>query len=199
MERTIATMIPIAHQGREVSFEAVAYKGEEETDQLLVLVNRQGHGRPTATPLVRLHSGCVTGDIFHSLRCDCHAQLQLALTKVCEAPLGVIVYLPYHEGRGIGLFRKMEAYALQDSGADTVDANVDLGMPIDARDYSLAAHALADLGLREVRLLTNNPAKMRALMENGIRVTETVPLVTEPNRHNARYMKTKRLRMDHTF
>lgn len=199
MERTIATMVPIEHQGREFSFEAVAYKGEEETDQLLVLVNRQDHSRTTAPPLVRIHSGCVTGDIFHSLRCDCHAQLQLALTKVCEAPLGVIVYLPYHEGRGIGLFRKMEAYALQDRGADTVDANVDLGMPIDARDYSLAAHALADLGFREVRLLTNNPAKMQALMENGIRVIEAVSLVTEPNRHNARYMKTKRLRMDHTF
>lgn len=199
MERTIATMLPIEHQGREVSFEAIAYKGEEETDQLLVLINRQDDAGSTAAPLVRIHSGCVTGDIFHSLRCDCHAQLQLALTKICEAQLGVIVYLPYHEGRGIGLFRKLEAYALQDRGADTIEANVELGMPVDARDYSLAAHALTDLGMREVRLLTNNPAKMQALMDNGILVTESVPLVSEPNRHNARYMKTKRLRMDHTF
>lgn len=199
IERTITTVLPIEHEGREVPLEAIAYKGSDESEQLLVLVNRQENVDERATPIVRVHSGCVTGDIFHSLRCDCYSQLQMALTAICQAQLGVIIYLPYHEGRGIGLFRKLEAYALQDKGVDTVDANVKIGMPIDARDYSLAASVLIDLGMPEIRLLSNNPAKKQALVANGISVAERIPLVSEPTRFNTRYLETKRVRMAHAL
>ena len=148
-------------------------------------------------PVVRVHSGCVTGDIFHSLRCDCYQQLQAALKVVTEVPFGAIVYVPYHEGRGIGLFKKIQAYALQDQGLDTVEANIEVGAPIDSRDYALTARVLRDLDMPEIKLLSNNPAKEQALKAHGIRVVERLPLVVVPNKFNKRYLETKRARMAH--
>ena len=148
-------------------------------------------------PIVRVHSGCVTGDIFHSLRCDCYQQLQAALKTISESPLGVIVYVPYHEGRGIGLFKKIQAYALQDQGLDTIEANIEVGAPIDSRDYALTARILSQLGMTEIKLLSNNPAKEQALKALGIRVVERLPIIMKPNPHNKRYLETKRRRMSH--
>ena len=144
-----------------------------------------------------VHSGCVTGDIFHSLRCDCRAQLEAALRRIVATPNGVLVYLPFHEGRGIGLFRKIQAYALQDKGRDTVDANIEIGAPVDAREYELAAEILRDLGFLKIRLMTNNPAKITALAEAGVDVVDRVPLVVRPGAHNEQYLETKRRRMAH--
>jgi GTP cyclohydrolase II len=148
-------------------------------------------------PVVRVHSGCVTGDIFHSLRCDCFPQLQAAMQKITASPLGVLIYLPYQEGRGIGLVNKIRAYALQDQGYDTVDANVAIGAPIEARDYDLAAHILFDLGYPEIKLLTNNPAKVEALRQEGVDVIEQLPLIVKPSPYNVRYLATKKERMAH--
>ena len=130
-------------------------------------------------------------------RSDCYPQLKASLEKITSSPLGVLIYLPYHEGRGIGLVAKIRAYALQDQGYDTVDANVAVGAPIEAREYDLAAHILFDLGMPEIRLLSNNPAKTDALRAEGIRVVEQIPVICKPNVHNVRYLETKRKRMSH--
>lgn len=191
------TILPIEFQGRELLLEARAYQGQDPTAQAMALIHRAADVAANETPLVRVHSGCVTGDIFHSLKCDCYAQLQEALKRIVDAPLGVIIYLPYHEGRGIGLVNKIRAYALQDQGLDTVDANIEIGAPIDAREYDLSAQILFDLGMPEVRLLSNNPAKVEALKAQGIRVVEQVPVVTPPSLYNKRYLETKRARMAH--
>lgn len=155
------------------------------------------HGEPGNDSLVRVHSECLTGDVFGSLRCDCGQQLQAALAAIAEAGSGVVVYLRGHEGRGVGLLPKLAAYALQDDGHDTVDANLALGLPVDARDYWAAAQVLRDLGIGSVRLLTNNPAKREGLEEHGIAVSEFVPLVVSPGRHNAGYLRAKRERLGH--
>jgi GTP cyclohydrolase II/3,4-dihydroxy 2-butanone 4-phosphate synthase/GTP cyclohydrolase II len=189
------TVLPVEFQGKEVQFQARAYQGRNPEMQALALI----HGKGKGTPLVRVHSGCVTGDIFHSLRCDCYGQLQASLARIVAAELGVLIYLPYHEGRGIGLVNKIRAYALQDQGLDTVDANVSLGEPVDARDYDLAAQILVDLGYPDIRLLTNNPAKLEALREKGINVVEQQSLIVEQNPHNLRYLKVKKERMSHLF
>jgi len=193
------TILPISFKGREVVLEARAYQGCDEATQAMALINRVPGtaGASDAPPLVRVHSGCVTGDIFHSLRCDCYAQLQAALERITTTPNGVLIYLPYHEGRGIGLFQKIRAYAMQDQGLDTVDANLEIGSPIDARDYTLAAEVLRDLGFPKIRLMTNNPLKVTELSALGIEVVEQVPLVTAPSAHNKRYLETKRKRMAH--
>lgn len=193
------TILPIAFKGKEVVLEARAYQGCDEATQAMALINRVAVTADAAAsiPLVRVHSGCVTGDIFHSLRCDCYAQLQAALERITTTPNGVLIYLPYHEGRGIGLFKKIRAYALQDQGLDTVDANLEIGSPIDARDYTFAAEVLRDLGFPKIRLMTNNPLKVAELKAHGIDVVEQVPLVTTPGSHNKRYLETKRKRMAH--
>lgn len=147
-------------------------------------------------PLVRVHSSCRTGDVFASLRCDCGPQLHGALARIADEGAGAVVYLD-QEGRGIGLPDKIRAYALQDQGLDTVDANQALGHDADERDYDPAVQILADLGLRRVRLLTNNPAKVAALSRGGLTVAERVPLVIEPNSHNHRYLRTKADRLGH--
>ena len=147
--------------------------------------------------LVRVHSECLTGDVFGSLRCDCGPQLDAALTAVAEQGRGVVVYVRGHEGRGIGLFSKLAAYQLQDAGADTLDANLDLGLPVDARDYRTAAQMLLDLGVRSLRLLTNNPEKVDQLRENGLEVRSQVPMAAFSNPENLRYLQTKRDRMGH--
>jgi GTP cyclohydrolase II len=191
------TVLPIEFRGEEYQLEARAYQGDAVEHQAMVLINR-GHGADAkATALVRVHSGCVTGDIFHSLKCDCYPQLQAAMEKLVSTPNGVLIYLPYHEGRGIGLVDKIRAYALQDQGVDTVDANIQVGAAIDAREYDLAAHILFDLGFAEIRLMTNNPAKMEALRALGIKVVERVEVITPINKFNKRYIETKRARMAH--
>jgi GTP cyclohydrolase II len=193
------TVLPIEFRGEEYELEARAYQGDDPSHQAMVLINRGVGDDAKATPLVRVHSGCVTGDIFHSLKCDCYPQLQAAMAEIVKTPNGILVYLPYHEGRGIGLVDKIRAYALQDQGVDTVDANIKVGAPIDAREYDLAAHILFDLGFSEIRLMTNNPAKMEALRALGVKVVDRVEVITPINKYNKRYIETKRARMAHKF
>jgi 3,4-dihydroxy 2-butanone 4-phosphate synthase/GTP cyclohydrolase II len=147
--------------------------------------------------LVRLHSECLTGDALGSLRCDCRDQLGQAMSRIADAGTGVIVYLRGHEGRGIGLMPKLAAYALQDQGRDTVEANVELGLPADDRDYRSAAEALRDLGIKSVRLLTNNPQKASGLEEGGVEVSGLEPILSDSNGENAAYLETKARKMGH--
>ena len=192
---SVGTILPIEFQGKELQLRARAYQGTDPDSQAFVLIRGGGQ----TVPIVRVHSGCVTGDIFHSLRCDCYGQLQAALERIVASNHGILIYLPYQEGRGIGLLNKIRAYALQDQGLDTVDANVSIGAPIDARDYDLAARILADLGQQKIKLLTNNPAKVDALAAKGIEIEEQLSLIVAPNRHNRGYLKAKKERMAHLF
>ena len=145
---------------------------------------------------MRVHSQCVTGDVFGSQRCDCGEQLQMAMKMIAEAGKGVIVYMR-QEGRGIGLHNKIKAYKLQDGGMDTVEANEALGFPADRRDYGIGMQILVDLGLSRLRLLTNNPEKRAGLEGYGLHVVERVPVQSTPNQHNVRYLETKRIKMGH--
>jgi 3,4-dihydroxy 2-butanone 4-phosphate synthase/GTP cyclohydrolase II len=156
-------------------------------------------GDPAASPapLVRVHSECLTGEVLGSLRCDCRPQLDLALERIAAEGRGVVVYLRGHEGRGIGLVHKLRAYALQDAGADTMEANTAQGLPVDGRDYATGAWILADLGVRRMRLMTNNPRKYDGLTAFDLAIVERVPLVTRPGPDNAAYLRTKRDRMGH--
>lgn len=147
--------------------------------------------------LTRIHSECLTGEAFGSRRCDCGPQLEAAMEAIAKAGRGAILYLRGHEGRGIGLLRKLSTYQIQDAGLDTVDANRELGLPVDARTYHDAVDILSDLGIRSVRILTNNPQKIRELEQNGIAVVDRVPLRTEPTDDNLRYLLAKRDRMGH--
>jgi 3,4-dihydroxy 2-butanone 4-phosphate synthase/GTP cyclohydrolase II len=144
-----------------------------------------------------VHSECLTGDVLGSLRCDCGPQLHAAMRRISEEGRGVVLYVRGHEGRGIGLLQKMQASALQEAGRDTVEANLDLGLPADARDYGTGAQILADLGIRSMRLLTNNPAKRAGLEGYGLSIEERVPLEVDPNDHNVAYLTAKRERMGH--
>tara|TARA_Y100000768_G_scaffold334968_1_gene275945 strand:- start:1609 stop:2835 length:1227 start_codon:yes stop_codon:yes gene_type:complete len=148
-------------------------------------------------PLVRVHSECLTGDVLGSLRCDCGSQLDLAMKLVAENGSGAIIYLRGHEGRGIGLGHKMRAYALQDEGMDTVDANVALGFAPDSREYGIGAQIIADLGIQKMRILTNNPSKYGGLQGYNLEIVERVPLLSDPNPENVRYLQTKEERMGH--
>ena len=153
----------------------------------------------TTPTLVRIHSECLTGDVFGSRRCDCGPQLDASLRLIAEAGHGVVVYLRGHEGRGIGLSHKLRAYQLQDAGLDTVDANVRLGFPVDMRDYGAALAILADLGVFRLRMMTNNPDKVTRLSLPPFEVVERVPLLTSPDEESRRYLETKRDRMGHYF
>ena len=150
-----------------------------------------------ANVLVRVHSECLTGDVFGSMRCDCGVQLDLAMERIAEAGEGVVVYLRGHEGRGIGLGHKMRAYNLQDRGRDTVEANEDLGLPIDSREYGIGSQILVDLGISTMRIMTNNPAKYGGLEGYGLEIVERVPLQVFPNPENIRYLRTKQDKMGH--
>jgi 3,4-dihydroxy 2-butanone 4-phosphate synthase/GTP cyclohydrolase II len=175
-------------------FEAHAFGGESGHVHLALVV---GEVDGCEDVLTRLHSECLTGDALGSLRCDCGVQLRLALRTIAAEQRGVVVYATGHEGRGIGLLNKLRCYVEQDRGADTVDANLRLGLPVDARDYRDTATVLAALGIGSVRLLTNNPAKVDGLRRAGMNVTETVPLATSPHARNADYLHTKQLRLGH--
>ena len=175
--------------------EIVAFRSAEDAAEHVALVIGQPSGRP---PLVRLHSECLTGDVLGSLKCDCGSQLDAALGAIAAAGWGILLYLR-QEGRGIGLVNKLRAYALQDQGFDTVDANLRLGFRDDERDFTVAARMLEQLSQREVRLLTNNPRKVTGLESAGITVTERVPLEAAPNPHNEGYLATKRARSGHTL
>jgi 3,4-dihydroxy 2-butanone 4-phosphate synthase / GTP cyclohydrolase II len=148
-------------------------------------------------PLVRLHSECLTGDVFGSLRCDCGQQLDAAMQLIAEEGMGVVLYLRGREGRGIGIAHKLHAYKLQDEGRDTVDANLDLGLPVDSREYGIGAQILVDLGITTMRLMSNNPSKRGGLEGYGLEIVERVPLHTVPNPENIEYLRTKRDRMGH--
>ena len=169
------------------------YRDERTGDEHVALVVPSKDG---IVPIVRVHSECLTGDAFGSLRCDCGPQLDAAIEAIVREG-GVVIYLTGHEGRGIGIVRKIQAYALQDKGRDTVDANADLGLPIDRREYGAASAILHDLGLTTVRLLTNNPSKVEGLRASGIEVTERLPHHVGGNPHNERYLRTKVERMGH--
>jgi GTP cyclohydrolase II len=192
--RVAESNLPTAIDG-DHSLRLVAYRRETPPDELVALVHGQPDEKQPA--LVRLHSACLTGEVFGSLKCDCGPQLDYAMREIRQSSWGILVYLPSHEGRGIGLINKIRAYGLQDLGADTVEANTRLGLPVDARNYEGAATALRDLGARRVRLLTNNPQKLAALARAGIAVVERVPIWTGQNRHNACYLELKRERMGH--
>ncbi|MCX5202618.1 bifunctional 3,4-dihydroxy-2-butanone-4-phosphate synthase/GTP cyclohydrolase II [Streptomyces sp. NBC_00237] len=175
-------------------FTAYGYRAPDGVEHVALVHGEIGDGEDV---LVRLHSECLTGDIFHSLRCDCGPQLDASLRKVTEAGRGVVVYLRGHEGRGIGLLSKLRAYELQERGVDTLDANLELGLPADARDYAAGAQILADLGVRSLRLMTNNPDKITALVRNGLTVSAREAMPVTAGEHNLRYLRTKRDRMGH--
>ncbi|CAN5298850.1 bifunctional 3,4-dihydroxy-2-butanone-4-phosphate synthase/GTP cyclohydrolase II [soil metagenome] len=176
-------------------FTAVGYESDMDGEQHIALVKGEPAGKQDV--LVRMHSECLTGDVFASLRCDCGTQLHDAQRQIAEAGEGVIVYIRGHEGRGIGIMHKLQAYKLQDGGADTVEANIELGFPADTRDYGTGAQILVDLGLSTLRLLSNNPAKRAGLEGYGLKIVERVPIETTPTTENLRYLETKRDKMGH--
>ncbi|WP_167109523.1 bifunctional 3,4-dihydroxy-2-butanone-4-phosphate synthase/GTP cyclohydrolase II [Amycolatopsis granulosa] len=191
VERVAEARIPLAAG----EFRAVGYDSLlDGIEHVAFVYGEIGDGEDI---LVRVHSECLTGDVFGSLRCDCGPQLEAALQIVADEGRGIVLYIRGHEGRGIGLLHKLQAYQLQDLGADTVDANLALGVPADARDYGTGAQILCDLGVRSMRLLTNNPAKRIGLEGYGLTITGRVPLPISPNPENLRYLRTKRDRMGH--
>jgi GTP cyclohydrolase II len=194
-ERENAQLIAQAElPSRYGHFRIYGFKGAGPQDEAVALVrgNLNGH----TAPLVRVHSQCLTGDVLASLRCDCRAQLELSLKKIAEAPSGVLLYLP-QEGRGIGLMNKLRAYELQDGGMDTVEANVSLGFAADAREYDFPAQILKKLGAKKIRLLSNNPDKVKQLESAGVRVVERVPCQPRISKISRRYLQTKKSKMGH--
>lgn len=186
------TVLPTQHG----EFKVIAFTTPGGGRDYLALI--MGSPSSKSSPLCRVHSSCVTGDLLGSLRCDCGDQLQMSLEMIKNAGEGVLIYLE-QEGRGIGLVNKMRAYELQDQGMDTVEANLALGFKVDERDYSVACKILVDLGISKIRLMTNNPEKHSALSEFGIEVTEVIPLVSKPNSYNENYLKTKREKLGHAL
>jgi len=175
-------------------FTIYGFEGRGPQEEAVALVRGKLAGK--TAPLVRVHSQCLTGDVLASLRCDCRAQLELSLKKISQAPSGILLYLP-QEGRGIGLMNKLRAYQLQDGGMDTVEANQTLGFAADARDYDFSAQILKQLGATKIRLLSNNPEKVRQLQEAGIRVVERVPCQPRVSKTSRSYLQTKKRKMGH--
>ncbi|MEA1958672.1 MAG: bifunctional 3,4-dihydroxy-2-butanone-4-phosphate synthase/GTP cyclohydrolase II [Chloroflexota bacterium] len=193
-EKLVTKVAQASLPTRYGKFTAIAYKSVIDPDQHVALVKGDVSGDESV--LVRVHSECLTGDVFGSLRCDCGEQIALALNAIADEGRGVLVYMR-QEGRGIGLHNKIAAYALQDEGMDTVEANESLGFPADLRDYGIGAQILADLGLKNIRLLTNNPKKVVGLEGYGLHVVETVLLQVSPNPINFRYLETKQQKLGH--
>jgi GTP cyclohydrolase II len=175
-------------------FTIYGFEGDGPEEEAVALVHGNVRGR--TAPLVRVHSQCLTGDVLASLRCDCRAQLELSLKKISKSPSGILLYLP-QEGRGIGLMNKLRAYQLQDGGMDTVEANESLGFAADAREYEFPAKILLKLGARRIRLLSNNPDKVKQLEESGVEVVERVPCQPKISKTSRAYMETKRKKMGH--
>jgi 3,4-dihydroxy 2-butanone 4-phosphate synthase / GTP cyclohydrolase II len=192
VERIVATKLPTAFG----EFTAVGYRSLIDDKHHVAMVKGEVAGAEDV--LVRVHSECLTGDVFHSLRCDCGEQLEAALANIEREGRGVLLYLS-QEGRGIGLLNKLRAYKLQEEGLDTVDANLKLGLPADLRDYGIGAQILVDLGLTSIRILTNNPKKIHGLEGYGLSVTDQVPIRTVPNPHNEAYLKAKKERLGHAL
>jgi 3,4-dihydroxy 2-butanone 4-phosphate synthase/GTP cyclohydrolase II len=190
IERQISVNMPTEHG----DFDMIAFKQIDTEEVHLAMV--KGSWEEQEPILTRVHSSCATGDIFGSCRCDCGPQLEHALRMVQEAGKGVVLYMQ-QEGRGIGLLNKLKAYKLQEQGRDTVEANLELGFDMDARDYGVGAQILRSLGVRKMRLMTNNPKKRAGLIGYGLEIVETVPIVIPPNPHNERYLMTKQLKMGH--
>jgi 3,4-dihydroxy 2-butanone 4-phosphate synthase/GTP cyclohydrolase II len=192
VERVVTTRLPTAFG----EFDVVGYRSLVDDKHHVAMVKGEVAGQPDV--LVRVHSECLTGDVFHSLRCDCGEQLESALAMIENEGRGVLLYLA-QEGRGIGLLNKLKAYNLQDKGLDTVDANLELGLPVDLRDYGIGAQILSDLGLSSIRILTNNPKKIRGLEGYGLSVTDQIPIQHAPNPHNEAYLRAKRDRLGHSL
>ncbi len=192
VRRVTETVIPTPH-GR---WRAIAYSSATDPDEHVAFV--LGDIEKDGPVLVRMHSQCVTGDVFHSMRCDCGEQLEGAMGMIAREGRGVVVYMR-QEGRGIGFHNKLRAYALQDGGLDTVEANEALGFEADRRDYGIGMQILVDLGLKNIRFLTNNPQKRAGLEGYGLQMVERVPIIVTPNEHNARYLETKALKLGHRF
>lgn len=192
IERVVSTTLPTAFG----DFVATGYRSLVDNKHHVALVKGDVTGKPDV--LVRVHSECLTGDVFHSLRCDCGEQLSSALQMIEREGQGVLLYLS-QEGRGIGLLNKLRAYKLQEEGLDTVDANLRLGLPADLRDYGIGAQILSDLGLTSIRILTNNPKKISGMSGYGLSVTDQIPIEHLPNRHNEAYLRAKRDRLGHTL
>ena len=192
VERVVTTRLPTAFG----EFDVVGYRSLVDDKHHVAMVKGEVDGE--ADVLVRVHSECLTGDVFHSLRCDCGEQLESALAMIEREGQGVLLYLA-QEGRGIGLLNKLKAYKLQDTGLDTVDANLELGLPVDLRDYGIGAQILSDLGLSSIRILTNNPKKIRGLEGYGLSVTDQIPIQHAPNPHNEAYLRAKRDRLGHSL
>ncbi len=191
VRRVAEAALPTEHG----QFQAYVFESVLDGEQHLALV--YGDLAGAAAPLVRVHSECLTGDVMGSMRCDCGPQLHTALAKIAAEGEGVVVYLRGHEGRGIGLGHKIRAYALQEDGHDTVDANLELGLPVDSREYGIGAQILVDLGVTQMRLMTNNPSKYGGLEGFGLEIVERVPLESRPTAFNIDYLRTKRERMGH--
>jgi GTP cyclohydrolase II len=194
---TLASVEIVAHAAlptRYGRFTIYGFKGDGPQAEAVALVRGKLDGK--TAPLVRVHSQCLTGDVLTSLRCDCRAQLELSMKKIGAAASGILLYLP-QEGRGIGLMNKLRAYELQDGGMDTVEANETLGFAADARDYEFSANILKKLGATKIRLLSNNPEKVRQLENSGIRVVERVPCQPRISKTSRAYLKTKKRKMGH--
>jgi 3,4-dihydroxy 2-butanone 4-phosphate synthase/GTP cyclohydrolase II len=192
VERVVETVLPTAFG----QFNVIGYRSLMDDKHHVAMVKGAVAGEQDV--LVRMHSECLTGDVFHSLRCDCGEQLESALAMIEQEGRGVLVYLA-QEGRGIGLLNKLRAYKLQEDGVDTVDANLRLGLPVDLRDYGIGAQILTDLGLTSIRILTNNPKKIRGLEGYGLSVAAQMPIEHLPNPHNEAYLRAKAQRMGHTL